>query len=299
VRPAARAALTVAGSAALEAMGLGRERVRSGPAPVGKSEPATQIAVGYDAGIARQWESLLVETAPVVAPEAPRVELTRMSAAPEAPVTAPALAVPEARVTESTPAAVAAPVTAPAPAAPEAIVAKPEPAVPEAPVTKAEPVVELLRTAKAPWLLEEAPAPGAPATNGHADNGHGTNGHAVPHAKAANGRTPSANSFLSAQAARDSGGVEHAAVNLGPRPAAQPPATQPRAMMPRVGQAQPAPRSAPAPAKAAAARGQAPGAGGEDGSRAAKHPALESLRFPKTGVSRQWQEFLDQLAANQ
>jgi hypothetical protein len=29
------------------------------------------------------------------------------------------------------------------------------------------------------------------------------------------------------------------------------------------------------------------------------HPALQALRFPKSGVSRQWQEFLDQLAANQ
>ncbi|MGH7324194.1 MAG: hypothetical protein ACREJ9_06045 [Candidatus Rokuibacteriota bacterium] len=33
--------------------------------------------------------------------------------------------------------------------------------------------------------------------------------------------------------------------------------------------------------------------------RPVNHPALESLRFPKNGVSRQWQEFLDQLAAEQ
>jgi hypothetical protein len=33
--------------------------------------------------------------------------------------------------------------------------------------------------------------------------------------------------------------------------------------------------------------------------RMVNHPALQALRFPKSGVSRQWQEFLDQLAANQ
>jgi hypothetical protein len=27
------------------------------------------------------------------------------------------------------------------------------------------------------------------------------------------------------------------------------------------------------------------------------HPALESLKFPKDGLSRQWLEFLNQLAA--
>lgn len=55
----------------------------------------------------------------------------------------------------------------------------------------------------------------------------------------------------------------------------------------------PAPPVAPvqSPAKGAAKPATPPAP------EAANHPVLESLKFPKGGVSRQWQDFLDQLAA--
>ncbi|HEY7649487.1 MAG TPA: hypothetical protein VID04_10820 [Methylomirabilota bacterium] len=98
------------------------------------------------------------------------------------------------------------------------------------------------------------------ATNGHA-NGH-SNGHA--------------NGSLSRPAPIAAPGPAQPV----PSPAAPPAAPQPAA-------AQPAP-AAPAAEPEAPADPEAPGV---------NHPALESLKFPKGGVSRQWQDFLDQLAA--
>jgi len=65
--------------------------------------------------------------------------------------------------------------------------------------------------------------------------------------------------------------------------------------------AEPAPAPNPATKSAApaasAAKPATPEAPEAPEASAANHPALESLKFPKGGVSRQWQDFLDQLAA--
>jgi len=99
--------------------------------------------------------------------------------------------------------------------------------------------------------------------------------------------------------------VEHAAVNLGVRPrvedpaapaAPAPPTTAPVAQ-PAAPKAAPEPKPA-APRAVAEPKPAAPRPAHEE-TRTVNHPALQALRFPKSGVSRQWQEFLDQLAANQ
>ncbi len=86
--------------------------------------------------------------------------------------------------------------------------------------------------------------------------------------------------------------LEHAAVNLGmcPRPEAQGPALRTAAGVPLDELATPITAAEPKPATSRSALEE---------TRTVNHPALQALRFPKTGVSRQWQEFLDQLAANQ
>jgi hypothetical protein len=112
------------------------------------------------------------------------------------------------------------------------------------------------------------------AANDHGANGYGANGHAANgHASKPIGHMAEA---LLAQAMRaaEPALIEHAAVDLG--------------VVPRL-EAAP---SAPSP-KLPAARP------GVEETRMVNHPALQALRFPKSGVSRQWQEFLDQLAANQ
>jgi hypothetical protein len=224
--------------------------------------PATRIAAGYDVGIAQQWESLGAEE------ESPSTPLEPAVAAPKAVVAMPAPVV-------ATPATVA-----PVPSRPAWTAAK------------------------------------SPVTNGHAANSHPRNGQpandrapsrvGVPsappvslvtsaHAPAAHGK---AGNYTFAQAAREAGSVEHAAVDLGARPAARPAAPAPKAT-PAAAPEQPAARPAPAPVTAAAHRAQAPAPDKNPEPRGVNHPALQSLRFPKTGVSRQWQDFLDQLAASQ
>lgn len=68
------------------------------------------------------------------------------------------------------------------------------------------------------------------------------------------------------------------------------------------GTASGAPSSSGQPPERASVTGAPPaattGTGGVDEDAAVNHPALEALRFPKGGVSRQWQEFLDQLTRN-
>jgi hypothetical protein len=119
------------------------------------------------------------------------------------------------------------------------------------------------------------------ATNGHA-NGH-SNGHANgsvsrPAPIAAPAPAQPMPSPALAQATR--------AAEAAPPPAApQPAAAQPA---PAASAATPAAPAAPAAKPEAPADPEAPGV---------NHPALESLKFPKGGVSRQWQDFLDQLAA--
>lgn len=116
------------------------------------------------------------------------------------------------------------------------------------------------------------------AANGYGVNGHATNGHAA-NGHAGNARPPigHAAEALLAQAIRAAAPalIEHAAVDLG---AAS-----------RLGIAgRPAASAKPVPARPVV-----------EETRMVNHPALQALRFPKSGVSRQWQEFLDQLAANQ
>ena len=130
------------------------------------------------------------------------------------------------------------------------------------------------------------------------------------HGRAANGHTPLAQAAeaLLAQAvhAVEPAHVEHAAVNLGIRRRVENQATPaaPVAPAPPVAVAAPATPAAPAapaaPAPRVAAEPKAPAQRpGHEEARPVNHPALQALRFPKSGVSRQWQEFLDQLAASQ
>jgi hypothetical protein len=134
-------------------------------------------------------------------------------------------------------------------------------------------------------------------------NGHGANG------KAGNGQPPVAHAAeaLLAHAIRaaEPAPVEHAAVNLGVRlrveapaaPAAPAPPTTAPVAQPAAPKAAPEPKPA-APRTVAEPKPAAPRPAHEE-TRTVNHPALQALRFPKSGVSRQWQEFLDQLAANQ
>jgi hypothetical protein len=274
------------------------------PEPVAVAKPAVvRLSAGFDAAVARQWESFHADEA-IAVPAVP--------AEPPAPVPA------------STP-------TWP----PRAQQIHAESAA----STNGEPSNSHIQRAPAP----SAPATKAHAVNGHATNRHATtenavsghtNGHAVsphaarPHAanghatkapvsveieapvsrstvanghagngKEANVKSPLAQAAeaLLAQAihAAEPNHVEHAAVNLGVRPRAEAPAAPVAPAAP----AAPAP-AAPAPRAAAEPKPAAQRAGNDE-TRTVNHPALQALRFPKSGVSRQWQEFLDQLAANQ
>jgi hypothetical protein len=210
------------------------------------------------------------------APVAPVVSVAPVAAAPVTPARAPA----PARYIERAP--VAAGFDAGVASqwesflSDDAAPAVAAPAVAEVPVTRIA----------FPAAVQSTP----PASNGHA-NGH-TNGHAQP--------VPSPSLAQAMRAAEAS--IEHAAVNLGAArvtesSAAQPAASQTLAAPPSASapaapsalkSAAPAPQAAKPAAPAAPAAPEAP---------AANHPALESLKFPKGGVSRQWQDFLDQLAA--
>jgi hypothetical protein len=135
------------------------------------------------------------------------------------------------------------------------------------------------------------------ATNGHAASG-----------KTGNGQVHGAETLL-AQAIRaaEATPVEHAAVNLGVRPRPETP-TAPAGSASAIAPGAPASQSAApgataepkvAGSRVAAEAKPAPSRPAPEETRTVNHPALQALRFPKTGVSRQWQEFLDQLAANQ
>jgi hypothetical protein len=149
------------------------------------------------------------------------------------------------------------------------------------------------------------------ASNGHT-NGHSAsmdNGHAPVAATAAPQLAPNSTLIQAMHAAEAS--IEHAAVDLGvriatpPAPSAQPEAEpQPPVMAPQPAVEAPPPAAAapPQPARSpfkspAPAPTVKPVAKNGADDSPVSHPALESLKFPKGGVSRQWQDFLDQLAA--
>jgi hypothetical protein len=92
-------------------------------------------------------------------------------------------------------------------------------------------------------------------------------------------------------------GSANGKANLGAPRVTKSPAPQPTAtpLAPVSPVASPAKAAAPAPAVQAAPPSAKAVTPAEP--EAANHPALESLKFPKGGVSRQWQDFLDQLAA--
>ncbi len=148
---------------------------------------------------------------------------------------------------------------------------------PQQPADSEMPVAE----SSAPWPPHHL-ANGTPTgqrSNGHA--AHATNGHPaialdLPGSES---EAPIRRSVLAAEPAP----VEHAAVNLGVR----------RPEAPAASAAKPAPSRVVAEPKPATSRPA------QEETRTVNHPALQALRFPKSGVSRQWQEFLDQLAANQ
>lgn len=193
-------------------------------------------------------------------------------------------------------------------------------AVPVEPIPTAPPMAEVpvIRIAPPAAAAGQWPPTNHAAANGHASghtNGH-TNGYAKPEtnvpmaAPAAAQAMPSAPLTQAMRAAEAS--IEHAAVDLGsPRvtesPAAQPqpePVAHPRAMAPPAAAAAPQPPAAApvqplrSPFKSAApVQAAKPAAPSAPESPTVNHPALESLKFPKGGVSRQWQDFLDQLAA--
>lgn len=183
-----------------------------------------------------------------------------------------------------------------------------------------------LESAPEPVRLSRIAAalPSEPVANGHATNGHGIHGHAAPSSGAKGdavlepaGKSQPARTYVFAQLAREAEQVaEHAAVDLGvrwsPAPVPVPPIPVPVEAPPVPGPVAPAPvpfevQAAPAPAPVEAppapaptpARPAPPTPAKSEERRPVNHPALESLRFPKNGVSRQWQEFLDQLAAEQ
>lgn len=129
----------------------------------------------------------------------------------------------------------------------------------------------------------EAPAAAAVSTAPAVDTAV-ADGHVAPAAvKSTNGHGPR---HFFARAAR-------ADVKSTPAPAAAPAVeATPKPAPPGVSaEPRPANPAAPAPPKPAAP------AVDEPDPNAIKHPVLESLRFPRNGVSRQWQEFLNQLAA--
>jgi hypothetical protein len=150
-------------------------------------------------------------------------------------------------------------------------------------------------------------APAGSETDGPISRSVLANGHAA-NSKAGSGQASVAHAAeaLLAQAIRaaEPARVEHAAVNLGVRPRVEAPAALAApAPPPAAPVAQPAlkatPEPKPAAPRAVAEPKPAAPSPAHDETRTVNHPALQALRFPKSGVSRQWQEFLDQLAANQ
>lgn len=207
-----------------------------------------------------------------VPPAPPKVEapVTPVIAAPAAPVSPGPMPAPSQRLA---PAQIAAWLDA-------GLARQRERSVPSgsAAAVAAEPVPPASPMAAVPVTRIE-PALAATATNGQA-NGH-SNGRV---SGSANGSAPIAASAPAqplsrparAQAMRAAeASIEPAAVNLGAPQVTESSAPQPQ------------------PEPVAQSRGTVPPAPPDAGD----HPALESLKFPKGGVSRQWQDFLDQLAA--
>jgi hypothetical protein len=136
--------------------------------------------------------------------------------------------------------------------------------------------------------------------NGHAANGKAENGQVA---------IARATDILLADAVRaaESAHVEHAAVNLGVRPRAEnapapltpAPPTALAASVVQSAAAQATAESTPTVSRVVDELKPVASRPAHEETRTVNHPALQALRFPKTGVSRQWQEFLDQLAANQ
>jgi hypothetical protein len=289
-----RAALAASAWPSVDDRLIAVSEVEDAQEPVAVAMPAAaRLSAGFDAAVARQWENFHTD------------ETIAVAAAPTEPLAAVPASTPTwpARVQQVR--------------AESAATLNGEPsnghiqrtAAPSAPAAKAHAVKG--HATKGHATKENA-------VNGHT-NGHAANGHAakapvsveieapvsrstlaIGHAgngKVANVQSPLAQAAeaLLAQAihAAEPNDVEHAAVNLGVRPRAEASAAPVAPATP----AAPAP-AAPAPRPGAESTPAAQRAGNEE-PRTVNHPALQALRFPKGGVSRQWQEFLDQLAANQ
>jgi hypothetical protein len=185
--------------------------------------------------------------------------------------TAPAPVAPTAA-----PAAPAKPVTPPAPAVAAPVAPAPSPAASRrmTPVTGG-----FDASVASQWESFVAVGPASHmATNGKA------NGHAPIAAPVA--AQPLASPAIAIRATEASVEPPAPPRQASPAPAAPQPAAAPVVPAPAAKPATPAGRpAAPAPKSAAPADPES------------NHPALESLKFPKDGVSRQWQDFLDQLAA--
>jgi hypothetical protein len=269
------------------------------------------------------------------APAAPRPE-RHVTAAPPPPVSpaAPVMPAPLAPVSVSAEAPMSAAPVMPAPLAPVSVTAEapmtaaPVMPMPEAPAPAPRWPADA-RPAKVvggfdaqvaqQWNLEEqselawtqakpgvarmadsASADGSgPATPGVSANGHAASDGPTA---ATNGQAPSAPAASPLPARRDvfaqalreaEAAIEHNPIGLG-RPQVAEAAAAP--VQPVVAPVQPAsgPKPGGPPAKPAPV---APAHGESHEGRTVNHPALESLCFPKGGLSRQWQEFLDQLAA--
>jgi hypothetical protein len=254
-------------------------------------QAAARLSAGFDAAVARQWESFLVES-PVGGSE--------RQAEPQTPVAASTATWP-----------------------PRVPPYRPLNGVPTAqPSNGQTPTMQTTSAAASNGHLTNDRAANGQPTNGHqaiviAPAGSETdgpislsvlaNGHAA-NSKAGSGQASVAHAAeaLLAQAIRaaEPAPVEHAAVNLGVRPRVEAPAALAApAPPPAAPVAQPAlkatPEPKPAAPRAVAEPKPAAPSPAHDETRTVNHPALQALRFPKSGVSRQWQEFLDQLAANQ
>lgn len=215
------AVVAVAASAEPPAIATASPGSEPEPAPALVVEPPVLVAAGFDAAVAREWETFLGQAASGEAGGGC------------------------------------------------------EPA--DAPVTLIEPVTP---TPMPNGQVPNGPMPDGDARDRHAAEGHATNRHdadtpavgGAPSDRRAAGHASQADVFTQAAWTAEPI-IEPATVNLSVRPLSQP---------------APAPASA-TPAHPAPARGQ-------DDRRITRHPALESLRFPRSGVSREWQEFLDRLA---
>ncbi|HEU5303077.1 MAG TPA: hypothetical protein VFU40_00405, partial [Gemmatimonadales bacterium] len=220
-------------------------------------QPAARVSAGFDAAVARQWESFLVET-PVGVSERQAETPTAAAASTTAwPPRVPFYRTPTGQSSN----ALTATMPTTGAAADGHLTKNPGANRPNAPSETDEPITR--RT----------------LMNGHIANGKAGSGEVrvAPPAEA-----PLAEAIRAAEPAH----VEHAAVNLGVRPRAD------------VRAASAAPTLATASRIVAEPKSVA-SRPAHDETRTVNHPALQALRFPKTGVSRQWQEFLDQLAANQ